>query len=222
MVSAMITNHLHRWSVFASLLMLATGMSVCSNGNTAPLPNKGPNALIAPPQVLCIDERVSVKAKSVTLGQMLDGIAKACHLKIISPSVDKAHALVSADLADTALAEALNELLRGCNYLVVYNEPMEQAGFIATTAPLRSAQPAQPQMEEVAVADAENTPAADEKQEKIEYLRNQIDTLNSRIASGATDDFIEQAIQTKPREFVEDDRKILANYQERLVALEQQ
>jgi hypothetical protein len=189
--------------------------------DAAPLPNKGPGLNTDNPQVMCVDERVTVKAKSVSQDKILDSIAKACRLKIHSASAVKSRTLISADFTGIALADALGELLRGCDYLVVYNETRENTGFVASVAQIRSAQPLPPSTEETADADAVNEPVMDEKEVRVDFLRNQIEVLNERIASGASDRFYEEAIKNKPPEFVQNDRQELAQFQEQLSALQQ-
>lgn len=213
----MITEQLHRWSFLGPLLILATSMVNCSSVDGAPLPNKGPGANSGNPQVMCVDERITVKAKSVSLDTVLDSIAKACGLKILSASGEKTDTLINADIADVTLADALKELLRGCDYLVVYNEPSKNTGFLASVAKARSKANHYDVMTEV-----EDEPDWKKEQKQANFLRHQIEILTDRIASGASDQFFQEAIKTKPPEFVEDDRKMLASYQERLASLEQE
>lgn len=216
----MITGHLHRCSFLGPLLILATSIVNCSSVDAAPLPNKGPGLNTDNPQVMCVDERVTVKAKSVYLDTVLDSIAKACGLKILSPSAEKTKTMTTVDFTAVELADALGEVLRGCDYLVVYNEARENTGFVASVAQISQHSPA-PETEP-AVATEHPKSVIDEKQAQADSLRNQIETINERIASGASDRFYQNALKHKRPEFIHDDRKVLARYQRQLAALEQQ
>ena len=217
----MITKHLHRWS-FPALLLLATSLINCSSADAAPLPNKGPGAHAGNPQVMCIDERITVKAKSVSQDKILDSIAKACKLRVYSATPAKTSVLATVDFTDYELADALGELLRGCDYFVVHNERPDNTGFVVSLAQAHSISPS-PLVAETAptVVEEEIAPVTDERQDRVEHLHNQIEMLNERIASGASDRFYEQAIKSKPAEFVQDDRKMLAEYQHELANLGQ-
>lgn len=220
----MITGHLHRCSFLGPLLILATSIVNCSSVDAAPLPNKGPGALAGTPQVVCTDERITLKAKSVPLDTVLDSIAKACRLKILSPSAEKSKTMTTVDFNDVELSDALNEVLRGCDYLVVYNESIDNTGFDAsvtqTRTPISQNSPAIET--EPAVANDDPIPVVDEKQAQVDYLRDKIETISERIASGASDRFYQHALKHNRPEFIHNDRKILAQYQRQLTTLEQQ
>lgn len=218
----MITKQLHRWSFLGPLLILAASMVNCSSVDAAPLPSKGPGAHTGNPQVMCVDERITVKAKSVSQDKILDSIAKACKLRVYSATPPKTSVLATVDFTDYDLADALGELLRGCDYFVVYNERSDDSGFIVSLAQAHSASPS-PLMADAppTVMEEEIAPVTDERQDRVEHIHNQIEMLNERIASGASDRFYEEAIKSKPAEFVQDDRKMLVEYQHELANLGQ-
>lgn len=221
----MINTRWTRWVFLAPLVILATGMANLCSVDAAPLPNKGPVAHAGNPQVMCIGERVSVKAKSFSRYTILDNIAKACRLKIHSTSAEQTSTLISVDISNVVLSDTLNELLRGCDYLVVYNESPENTGFftsitqaepmINTNAGITEA------VTVVAGAGSEPLPIKDKRQERADFICFQIKMLNARIESGASDRVFQQAIKTTPPEFVQDDRKRLADYQKKLASLTQ-
>lgn len=217
----MITLYCHRWSVFATLLFLCAELGMPYSGDAAQLPPQGRDPNPKSPQAVCIDEHITIKARSVPREQVLDGIAKACHLKIYSPSAEKSRSIINVDFTNTLLGDALGELLRGSNYLVVYNESLDNRGFVSSMAQAHSVPPSLPTVEETASTENINEPVLDEQQERADFLRNQIEMLNERITSGASDRFYEQAIKSKPAEFVENDRETLAQYQDQLTALMQ-
>ncbi len=219
----MITLYCHRWSVFATLLFLFAELGMPCPGDAAQLPPQGRDPNPKAPQAVCIDEHITITARSVPREQVLDGIAKACRLKILTPSAEKTKTLTTVDFNAVELADALGEVLRGCDYLVVYNESRVNTGFVASVAQARTpaSQDLPPTGTVAVVADDEPLSPFDEKQAQADYLRGQIETLNERIASGDSDRFYQQALKHKSPEFIHDDRKELALYQRQLAALEQ-
>lgn len=218
----MTTPHLHRWPLLVPLLLLATGLGNSCTVEATPLPTKGAPAPANAPQVLCINERITVKARSILQDTLIDGIAKACKLRVYSATPPKNKVLTTVEFTDFELSEALGELLRGYDYFVVHNERPDNTGFVVSLAQVRSPAPSTLEDEtQVVASEQENAPVTDERQDRIEHLHNQVEMLNERIASGASDRFYEQAIKDKPAEFVQDDRKMLAQYQHELADLGQ-
>lgn len=218
----MVTIKLKRWSRSALLLLLTAGMGAFCQGHATQLPRKEPYTASAIPQVACTNERVTVKAKSVPLDAILDSIARACQLKILSPSAEKTKNTITLDLFEVDISDALGEVLRGCDYLVVYNELENNTGFSATAAPIRIPSNQESTPTEAVMVEEVPMSLFEEKQAQADYLRGQIETLNERISSGDSDRFYQQALKHKRPEFIHDDRKELAQYQKELIALEQQ
>lgn len=203
--------------------MLTIALGTNCTVEAAPHPSKGDPAQVSPAQVVCLDERITVNATSVTRDALLDNIAKACRVRILSPSAEITKTMVSVELIEADIADALGELMRGCNYLVVYNESIDNAGFAASTIQGRAPEPqsiSAAETEPVVVA-ANPLSDVDQRQAQIDYLREQIEIINDRIASGASDRFFQNALKHKRPEFIHDDRKVLARYQRELAILAQ-
>ena len=160
------------------------------------------------------NERLTVRARAVPLQDLLETIAKTCDLRIFSASADKTTALVDVDMHERTIEQTLKELLRGCNYLVIYNESTEKIGLVSSFNSTRRDDQAG------AKASHPETVPPSIQEEEIERVRFQIEMLSERIASGASDRFYENAIKFREPAFVQDDRQVLARYQERLAKLE--
>ncbi len=197
----------------ACLLLLACHGQAMATVHKTPAPDQ------VNPLVSWHDGRLTVKARSVPLQQVLDAIAKNCNLRIFTPSAEKIAILADVDVTDQKVEQVLADLLKGCNYLVVYNEARENTGLVASRASVSSS--ADSSLLASSVPDEAPLPVRDEKEEQADYFRQQIEVLRERIASGASDRMYAIAVKTKSPEFVQDDRKLLASYEERLANLTQ-
>ncbi len=188
---------------------VAAGQDLAASGNVKPL-------------VSLHNERLSIKAQSVPLPHLLDSIAKTCDLRIFSASAEKIDAVVDVDvdveLIDRKIEDVLASLLKGSSYLVVYNEAKEKVGLFSSTGTLSDASHDQETVLYSSL-DSPLTPTGDEMQEQADYFREQMEMLSQRIASGASDRSYEEAIKTKDPSFVQNDRELLASYEERLTRL---
>jgi hypothetical protein len=183
---------------------------------------------VGEPLISCHDQRVSVTSHSLPLVNLLDRIAKSCSVRIFSLSDIPADTVVEVEMADQKVEKALAGLLEGYNNIVVYNAGPEKAGLC-----LRAGMPpgydaaastASSQSREASPA-AESGPEAGGQRpsataNQSEFLRAQIDRLNKRIESGVSDRMYQEAIKTKNPAFVQNDRTLLARYEERLARLE--
>lgn len=173
----------------------------------------------ANPHISLHNEQLTIKAKAVPLQDLVDSIAKTCDLRIFSASAEKISKVVTIEMVDWKVEKALATLLRGSNYLVVYNEAKEKTGLVAQMGNL-------PDHGNDPVATSSSAIEAatlgDKKQRQAEHFRLQMEMLRERIASGASDRFYETAIKTKDPQFVQNDRKLLASYETRLARLEGQ
>jgi len=123
------------------------------------------------------------------------------------------------DIDGQRLEQALANLLKGCNYLIVYNEGSENAGLVASYSKSTSIE----KLSQATNSSHDEAPyvVRSEAEEQVEFIRQEIATLRDRIDSGASDRMYEIAIKTKPAEFVQNDRQLLASYEERLADLSQ-
>jgi|GEM_PF-6412452 len=170
------------------------------------------------PQISFHNERLSIRAKSVPLADLVDSIAKMCDLRIFAASAEKTNKVVNVDMTDWEVDKALANLLKGCNYLVVYNEAQEKTGLM-TEAGISADTGL-----DVAPSSAPKTLPSQTgealREQQITRIQRQIEMLSQRIESGASDRLYQNAIKTKKPAFVQDDRKLLANYQKQLARLE--
>ncbi len=197
--------------LFMGGLLVASHVSMPGASQAELLPeNKGP-------VIVCQDEQLTVKATSVPLEQLLDAISKTCNLRIFTPSKNKTSRSVNVDIDGQQLEPALANLLKGCNYLIVFNENPENVGIVATSAD----RPSERKEAQATASFHDEAPyvVLSEEEEQVEFIRQEIAILKDRIESGVSDRMHEIAIKTKPAEFVQDDRQLLASYEERLATL---
>lgn len=174
--------------------------------------SKGP--MEANPSIIFQNDRLTIKAKAVPLQDLLDRVAKTCDLRIFSATADKA-ALVSVELHEHTIEQALKELLRGHSYLTIYNEDSEKSGLVIITGTQSSpeGQVTAPPIYQAA------TTAEIQKANQIKLLRNKIERLDKKIARGGTEKSNQTDLETNsPGEM--DDREKLEIYQLRLSMLE--
>lgn len=203
----------------AGMCLMAFSLFLCPCGQTAVAGQDAGVSGAANPLISLHNEQLTVKAKAVPLQDLINSIAKTCELRIFSASAEKIDKAVTIEMVDWKVEKALATLLRGCNYLVVYNEAKDKTGLVSQIGTL-------PDHGDNRAATSSSASAAttvgEKRQRQAEHFRLQMEMLRERIASGASDRFYENAIKTKDPEFVQDDRKLLASYEKRLASLEGQ
>lgn len=200
--------------LFAGFMLVLICGPMSETIQAAPMPKKSNQVII------CQDEQLTVKATSVPLEQLLDAICKTCNLRIFTPSKDKTtNKLIDVDINGQKLEQALSDLLKGCDYLIVYNEDSENAGLVASSV---TSSPTD-KFSQTINSSQDEAPyvVLSEEEEQTEFIRQEIATLKDRIASGTSDRMYEIAIKSKPAEFVQNDRQLLASYEERLADMAQ-
>ncbi len=172
----------------------------------------------ANPQITLQNDRLSIKANAIPLQQLLDSIAKTCELRIMATSNINPGTIVDVDKTDWQIGKALADLLKGSNYLIVYNEASEKAGLFVSQERPGGAHGTDRLTALSASSGALNE---DVKQEqKSEYIRRQVIILSERVASGASDRAYERMIKTRNPSFVKHDRELIARYENQLASLE--
>lgn len=179
--------------------------------------------------VQCTDDRITVKATSIPRQNLVENIAKTCRLRIYSSQRELMHLPVSVEFKDFDVVDAVDELLRGCNYLIIHNEPLENSGLISMLVQPQSLENAnvltEPPPEEVTEpqSEAEDHPSLTQNraERRTAALQKQIAFLKKRIANGSSDRARAIALRDKPVESVRDDREVLARLEEKLAQLNQ-
>ena len=170
------------------------------------------------PYVSFNGENINIDAKAVPLPTLLDNIAKACSLRIFSPSAVVSDEIIDIVMDDSSLEDVLDTLLTDHNYLIIYNERPQNLGLSTIVGTLSD----YAQLQAADLLARSDGPEGKEQRlaQKANYFRQQMEMLQQRIDSGASDKAYQDALESKSPEYVTHDEELLASFKKRLAELE--